>query len=46
MGLLLQDDLFRSMDRFNWSVYHRDGNYYFYGPVAQSEEQTYHGTEA
>ena len=43
MGILLRDDLSRSFDRFKWSIYCRDGSYYYHGLDVRGESRAYHG---
>lgn len=43
MGVLLDDAFSRMFDRFNWSIYWRQGRYYFHGPAMDPDYDEYHG---
>jgi hypothetical protein len=45
MGILLTAGYSRQFDNFKWSIYCRDGHYYFHGPAVPTKFKEYHGTK-
>ena len=45
MGILRSKDYSGLFENFKWSIYFRDGYYYFHGPGVETEDKHYHGTK-
>jgi hypothetical protein len=43
MGVLLNNILSKTFDRFNWSIYWRDDKYIFHGPGVEHDYLAHHG---